>query len=58
MALHPTIKWAQRKEKIFLTLGLRDITNEKVNLKDNILDFECESHGKKYEFKVEFYEEV
>lgn len=24
-ALHPTIKWAQRKDKIFVTLGIRDI---------------------------------
>jgi hypothetical protein len=39
MSLHPTIKWAQRKDKIFITLGIRDITNEKVTLKDNALQF-------------------
>lgn len=25
--LHPVIKWAQRKDKIYITLGLRDIEN-------------------------------
>ncbi len=55
MSLHPTIRWAQRKEKVFITLGLRDIVNEKVNLKESTLDFQCESHGKKYEFSVEFF---
>jgi prostaglandin-E synthase len=58
MSLHPTVRWAQRKQKVFITLGLRDIINERVNLKDNTLDFQCESHGKKYEFCVEFYEEI
>ena len=26
-ALHPTIKWAQRKDKIYITLEVRDIEN-------------------------------
>lgn len=25
--LHPTIKWAQRKDKIYITLEVRDIEN-------------------------------
>jgi len=29
-ALHPVIRWAQRKDKIFITLDLRDIEQEKV----------------------------
>ena len=29
-ALHPTIKWAQRKDKLYITLEVRDIENEKV----------------------------
>ena len=35
MSLHPVLKWAQRKDKIFITLGLRDIKDEKISLKDN-----------------------
>lgn len=38
-ALHPTIKWAQRKDKIFITLGVRDIQAEKVDLKENSIQF-------------------
>jgi hypothetical protein len=40
MSLHPIIKWAQRKDKIYITLGLRDIENEKVTLQENVLKFE------------------
>ena len=29
-SLHPAIRWAQRKDKIFITLDLRDIEQEKV----------------------------
>lgn len=52
MSLHPTLKWAQRKDKIFITIGLRDIVDEKVSLKNNSFTFECSSSGKKYECNV------
>lgn len=38
-ALHPTIKWAQRKDRIYLTLEVRDIENEKVELKEDSIKF-------------------
>lgn len=37
--LHPTIKWAQRKDKIYIELSLRDIANEKVDLTTNSISF-------------------
>lgn len=38
-ALHPTIKWAQRKDRIYITLEVRDIENEKVELKEDNIKF-------------------
>ena len=32
MALHPVVKWAQRKDRLYLELQLKDILDEKVEL--------------------------
>ena len=37
--LHPLVKWAQRKDRVFLEIGLRDITDEKVNITSNSIAF-------------------
>ena len=29
---HPNLKWAQRKDRVFLTIDLADISNEKIEL--------------------------
>ena len=29
---HPNLKWAQRKDRVFLTIDLADISNEKIDL--------------------------
>ena len=46
--LHPTIKWAQRKDKIYIELSLRDILHDKVNLSENSIAFSCESNKQNY----------
>eukprot|EP01015_Nassula_variabilis_P024581 TRINITY_DN471_c0_g1_i1.p1 TRINITY_DN471_c0_g1~~TRINITY_DN471_c0_g1_i1.p1 ORF type:complete len:212 (+),score=68.18 TRINITY_DN471_c0_g1_i1:115-750(+) len=57
--LHPPMKWAQRKDKIFLSIEIRDIQNEKVELKEpNNLIFSCESEKQQYESHLEFYGEI
>jgi prostaglandin-E synthase len=56
--LAPTIKWAQRKEKVYMTVEIRDIKNEKIDLQPTSLSFLGESDEKLYEFKVEFFEEI
>lgn len=51
-SLHPIVKWAQRKDKIFITLGLRDIEDEKVDLKEGRIAFSGTSAKNTYEFAV------
>ena len=29
---HPNLKWAQRKDRLYLTIDLADISNEKIDL--------------------------
>jgi prostaglandin-E synthase len=57
-ALHPVLKWAQRKERVFLELQLRDIQDEKVDLTAKGIGFSGKSSGQPYEFNLEFFEEV
>lgn len=54
----PTIKWAQRKDKLYLTIEIRDIKNEKIDLQPTSLSFTGESDEKLYEFKIDFFDEV
>lgn len=56
--LAPTVKWAQRKDKVYMTVEIRDIKNEKIDLQPATLSFVGESDEKLYEFKIEFFEEV
>jgi prostaglandin-E synthase len=56
--LAPTVKWAQRKDKLYVTVEIRDIKNEKIDLQPASLSFVGESDDKHYEFKIEFFEEV
>ena len=55
---HPTVKWAQRKDKIFLTIELRDIKNDKIDLKEKELVFEGSSDNNTYEAKLNFFSDV
>jgi hypothetical protein len=55
---HANVKWAQRKDRLFLTVDLRDIKNEKVDLKPDSLKFYGESDNIKYEFEITLFEEI
>jgi prostaglandin-E synthase len=56
--LAPNVKWAQRKDKLYITIEIRDIKNEKIDLQPTSLSFVGESDEKNYEFKIEFYDEI
>lgn len=56
--LAPTIKWAQRKDKVYMTVEIRDIKNEKIDLQPANLSFVGESDEKHYEFKIDFFEDI
>jgi prostaglandin-E synthase len=58
LKLSPNVKWAQRKDKLYITIEIRDIKNEKIDLQPTSLSFFGESDDKHYEFKIEFYDEI
>lgn len=58
---HPEVKWAQRNDKVFLTVQLPDSKDAKVNLQpDGIFTFTAkggaENHA--YELKLELFDKV
>jgi hypothetical protein len=55
---HPQIKWAQRKDRIFLEVQLRDIKDEKIELTENSLTFSGDSDKHKYAFSLEFHSSI
>jgi prostaglandin-E synthase len=52
------IKWAQRTDSIYLTISLPDVTEEKIDLKDNSLKFTGKSNGKDYEVDIVFFKSL
>lgn len=40
----PPVSWAQRKDTIFVTLGIADCTETKIDLTDEKLEFRCGNH--------------
>ena len=57
--MHAPIKWAQRKDRVFLTLGVQDVTGETISLTDSKLVFSGTSgSGVSYSTDIEFFEEI
>ena len=54
----PPVKWAQRKEALFVTISLPDVSDEKVALTSNTLSFAGKSGGKDWNLEVVFLHEV
>jgi len=54
----PIIKWAQRKDRVFIEVGLRDITQEKIELTENNISFQGLSDSKNYAFSFELFEAI
>uniref|UniRef100_A0A2P2K662 Co-chaperone protein p23 n=1 Tax=Rhizophora mucronata TaxID=61149 RepID=A0A2P2K662_RHIMU len=61
MSRHPEVKWAQRVDKVFLTVVLPDSKNAKVNLEpEGVFTFSANAGGENhlYELKLELYDKV
>ncbi|GLT28499.1 hypothetical protein SLA2020_034250 [Shorea laevis] len=61
MSRHPEVKWAQRNDKVFITVQLPDSKNAKVNLEpDGVFTFSANagSDNKLYELKLDLYDKV
>ena len=54
MASNAPIKWAQRKDSIYLTIALADVKNESIQLTANTLTFTGTSGDKQYQAKLDF----
>lgn len=52
---HPIIKWAQRKDRVFIEVGLRDISEEKIDLTETTISFQGTSDKVKYAFDFELF---
>ncbi|KAI9364511.1 HSP20-like chaperone, partial [Zopfochytrium polystomum] len=54
----PELLWAQRDNEIYLTINVSDVVDPKIELKPDSIHFAGPSHGKLYEFKLDFYKEI
>ena len=58
MTIQPTVKWAQRKDRLFLTVDVPDIADEVVALTADKVVITGKSGGKDYAVEIEFAGEV
>ena len=57
--LFPEVKWAQRKDRLFVTIELADFENHKIDLlAEGQLKFQAESHGHLYGFDLALFDAV
>lgn len=57
--LHPEIKWAQRKDRVLLTVDLHDASDVTVSFEnDDTLHFRGVSDGMSYEADLQFYDSI
>ena len=55
----PNIKWAERKDKLYVTIELNDVKDPKIDIKDNkVLTFSGKADDKTYQLDIELFEEV
>lgn len=47
------VKWAQRKDSLYVTIALADVTDHKIDLTDRKLTFTGVSGGRTYELNLE-----
>lgn len=60
MALLPTVVWAQRSDKLYVTIDVQDVKDQTVDLEDAKLTFKGKagSEGKDYALELNFLNEV
>lgn len=48
------VKWAQRKDSLYITISLADVKDHKIELTEKKLTFTGSSSGKLYSLDLEF----
>ena len=56
--LHAPIKWAQRSDRLLLTVDLHDATDVKIDFTDKSMTFHGVSDQVVYESELEFYDSI
>jgi prostaglandin-E synthase len=55
----PQIKWAQRKDKLFVTIDVVEVKNPQIDIVDGrLLKFQGSDSNHAYGFEIELYDEV
>ena len=55
----PNLKWAQRRDKVYVTIDILDIEKTDIDLNDEgKLTFRAESHSQKFGFEMELFKGV
>lgn len=57
-AIAPLVQWAQRKDKVFLTIMVEDCKSPSIDISASKLSFKGKSKSKDYEVELEFNKEV
>mmetsp|Transcript_22633 Transcript_22633/g.20556 ORF Transcript_22633/g.20556 Transcript_22633/m.20556 type:complete len:173 (+) Transcript_22633:50-568(+) len=52
------VKWAQRKDSLYITISLPDVKDEKIELTEKKLLFSGSSSDKRYNLNLEFLKEI
>lgn len=47
------VKWAQRKEYLYITISLPDVTDHNIDLTDRKITFSGKSNGQEYKVDLE-----
>ncbi|XP_076915862.1 uncharacterized protein OsI_027940-like isoform X2 [Bidens hawaiensis] len=59
MSRHPEVKWAQREDKVFITVVLADTKDAKVDLApEGVFTFSAKAAQHDYELKLELFDKV
>lgn len=52
------VKWAQRKDSLYVTISLPDVKEEKIDVSTTNLTFTGTSNGSEYQLDFEFFKEI
>ncbi|KAI3506640.1 hypothetical protein L2E82_19851 [Cichorium intybus] len=59
MSRHPEVKWAQREDKVYITVLLADTKDAKVNLApEGVFTFSAKAGQHEYDLKLELFDKV
>jgi hypothetical protein len=54
----PPVKWAQRKDSLYVTISVPDVTDAKVSLTEDAVVFSGKSGGKEYAIEMKLFKGI